>query len=95
MLTGEVKQRLVQVLTELVERHRTARANVTEEVHSKLITSFFSINRQSSPQSLERHDIEILNIFKNTKSSSSSSFCFTTLVLHMNEFGNNSAFMGD
>jgi hypothetical protein len=68
MLTGEVKQRLVQVLTELVERHRTARANVTEEVHSKLITSFFSINSQSSPQSLERHDIEILNIFKNTKS---------------------------
>ncbi|WJX96695.1 tryptophan--tRNA ligase [Trifolium repens] len=32
MLTGEVKQRLVQVLTELVERHRTARANVTEEM---------------------------------------------------------------
>ncbi|CAL5195298.1 unnamed protein product [Lathyrus oleraceus] len=32
MLTGEVKQRLVQVLTELVERHRTARANVTDEM---------------------------------------------------------------
>jgi len=33
MLTGEVKQRLIQVLTELVERHRRARASVTEEVH--------------------------------------------------------------
>ncbi|GAU20971.1 hypothetical protein TSUD_201200 [Trifolium subterraneum] len=32
MLTGEVKQRLVQVLTEVVDRHRTARANVTEEM---------------------------------------------------------------
>jgi hypothetical protein len=32
MLTGEVKQRLIQVLTEIVERHRTARANVTEKV---------------------------------------------------------------
>ncbi|KAJ1415432.1 Aminoacyl-tRNA synthetase, class Ic [Sesbania bispinosa] len=31
MLTGEVKQRLIQVLTELVERHRRARASVTEE----------------------------------------------------------------
>ncbi|CAJ2656683.1 unnamed protein product [Trifolium pratense] len=42
MLTGEVKQRLVQVLTELVERHRTTLANVTEEVHTKLITFFFN-----------------------------------------------------
>ncbi|KAJ7973594.1 Tryptophan--tRNA ligase, cytoplasmic [Quillaja saponaria] len=32
MLTGEVKQRLTQVLTELVERHRRARAAVTEEM---------------------------------------------------------------
>ncbi|KAG5054829.1 hypothetical protein AAZX31_03G095300 [Glycine max] len=32
MLTGEVKQRLIQVLTELVERHRRARASVTEEM---------------------------------------------------------------
>lgn len=32
MLTGEVKQRLIHVLTELVERHRRARAAVTEEV---------------------------------------------------------------
>ncbi|ERN20191.1 hypothetical protein AMTR_s00066p00115140 [Amborella trichopoda] len=32
MLTGEVKQKLIQVLTELVERHRKARAAVTEEV---------------------------------------------------------------
>ena len=32
MLTGEVKQRLIQVLTEIVERHRNARAAVTEEV---------------------------------------------------------------
>ncbi|KAK7255809.1 hypothetical protein RIF29_29230 [Crotalaria pallida] len=32
MLTGEVKQRLILVLTELVERHRRARASVTEEM---------------------------------------------------------------
>ncbi|CAI9091111.1 OLC1v1026048C3 [Oldenlandia corymbosa var. corymbosa] len=32
MLTGEVKQRLIQVLTEVVERHRKARAAVTDEV---------------------------------------------------------------
>ncbi|CAL0321215.1 unnamed protein product [Lupinus luteus] len=32
MLTGEVKQRLVEVLTELVERHRRARASVTDEM---------------------------------------------------------------
>lgn len=32
MLTGEVKQRLVEVLTKLVERHRRARAAVTDEV---------------------------------------------------------------
>ncbi|MED6107014.1 hypothetical protein PIB30_010155 [Stylosanthes scabra] len=32
MLTGEVKQRLIQVLTELVERHRRARAAVTDEM---------------------------------------------------------------
>ncbi|KAI9191690.1 hypothetical protein LWI28_011992 [Acer negundo] len=32
MLTGEVKQRLTQVLTELVERHQTARAAVTDEM---------------------------------------------------------------
>ncbi|KAK4269903.1 hypothetical protein QN277_023000 [Acacia crassicarpa] len=32
LLTGEVKQRLTQVLTELVERHRRARAAVTEEM---------------------------------------------------------------
>ena len=32
MLTGEVKQRLTEVLTEIVERHRRARAAVTDEV---------------------------------------------------------------
>ena len=32
MLTGEVKKRLTEVLTELVERHRKARAAVTDEV---------------------------------------------------------------
>lgn len=32
MLTGEVKQRLIEVLTAIVERHRKARAGVTEEV---------------------------------------------------------------
>ncbi|KAL3498156.1 hypothetical protein ACH5RR_040888 [Cinchona calisaya] len=31
MLTGEVKKRLIEVLTELVERHRRARAAVTDE----------------------------------------------------------------
>ncbi|KAK9064100.1 hypothetical protein SSX86_017972 [Deinandra increscens subsp. villosa] len=32
MLTGEIKKRLIDVLTELVERHRTARAAVTDEM---------------------------------------------------------------
>ncbi|XP_054779837.1 tryptophan--tRNA ligase, cytoplasmic [Prosopis cineraria] len=32
LLTGEVKQRLIEVLTEMVERHRRARAAVTEEM---------------------------------------------------------------
>ncbi|BBN13871.1 tryptophanyl-tRNA synthetase [Marchantia polymorpha subsp. ruderalis] len=32
MLTGEVKQRLIEVLTAIVERHRKARAGVTEEM---------------------------------------------------------------
>lgn len=32
MLTGEVKKRLTEVLTEMVERHRRARAAVTDEV---------------------------------------------------------------
>ncbi|CAL9128156.1 unnamed protein product [Musa textilis] len=32
MLTGEIKKRLVEVLSELVERHRKARALVTDEV---------------------------------------------------------------
>ncbi|KAI9180016.1 hypothetical protein LWI28_000293 [Acer negundo] len=33
MLTGEVKQRLTEVLTEVVERHQRARAAVTEELN--------------------------------------------------------------
>ncbi|XP_022860898.1 tryptophan--tRNA ligase, cytoplasmic-like [Olea europaea var. sylvestris] len=32
MLTGEVKNRLIEVLTEIVERHRRARAAVTDEM---------------------------------------------------------------
>lgn len=32
MLTGEVKKRLIEVLTQLVERHRRARSAVTDEV---------------------------------------------------------------
>lgn len=32
MLTGEVKKRLIEVLSELVERHQRARASVTDEV---------------------------------------------------------------
>lgn len=32
MLTGEVKKRLTEILTEMVERHRRARAAVTDEV---------------------------------------------------------------
>ena len=32
MLTGEVKGRLIEVLTEMVVRHQKARAAVTEDV---------------------------------------------------------------
>lgn len=41
MLTGEVKQRLVQVLTEMVEKHRRARVSVTDEVN--LLHSLFKV----------------------------------------------------
>lgn len=45
MLTGEVKQRLIQVLTEIVERHRRARAAVTDEVINYLrISSFQNVD---------------------------------------------------
>lgn len=50
MLTGEVKQRLIQVLTEMVERHRRARAAVTDEVslfHS-LCDSVMQIHPQAA-----------------------------------------------
>lgn len=36
MLTGDVKSRLIAVLTELIERHRKARAAVTDEVMGEL-----------------------------------------------------------
>ncbi|KAJ4846752.1 hypothetical protein Tsubulata_010237 [Turnera subulata] len=39
MLTGEVKQRLAEVLTEMVERHRLARANVTD----KMVDAFMAV----------------------------------------------------
>ncbi|KAK4835287.1 hypothetical protein QYF36_007905 [Acer negundo] len=38
MLTGEVKQRLTEVLTEVVERHQRARAAVTEEMVDVFMT---------------------------------------------------------
>ena len=46
MLTGEVKQRLIAVLSEIVARHQRARAQVTEEVHDSIcclayLVSFF------------------------------------------------------
>jgi len=46
MLTGEVKKRLTEVLTEIVERHRRARAAVTDEV--KRSTKFVGVNHQDS-----------------------------------------------
>ncbi|CAI9102326.1 OLC1v1000574C1 [Oldenlandia corymbosa var. corymbosa] len=39
MLTGEVKQRLIHVLTEVVERHRKARAAVTD----KMVDAFMAV----------------------------------------------------
>lgn len=42
MLTGEVKQRLIEVLSELVARHQRARAQVTEEV-MKIIHVLFDL----------------------------------------------------
>lgn len=37
MLTGDVKKRLGEVLTELVERHQRARATVTEEASTFML----------------------------------------------------------
>ncbi|KAL2489868.1 hypothetical protein Fot_43160 [Forsythia ovata] len=44
MLTGEVKKRLIEVLTELVERHRRARAAVTEE----MVDAFMALDKWTS-----------------------------------------------
>ena len=44
MLTGEVKQRLIEVLSELVARHQRARAQVTE-VMNFFIGSILSRNQ--------------------------------------------------
>lgn len=40
MLTGEVKKCLIEVLSELVERHRKARAAVMDEVSSVILDPF-------------------------------------------------------
>ncbi len=32
MLTGEVKKRLIDILTDMVDKHRAARAAVTDDV---------------------------------------------------------------
>lgn len=37
MLTGDVKKRLGEVLTELVDRHQKARATVTDEVSTFIL----------------------------------------------------------
>ncbi|TYJ99950.1 tryptophan--tRNA ligase [Cucumis melo var. makuwa] len=47
MLTGEVKQRLIQVLTEMVERHRRARAAVTDELAASPIPTQSSCSQPS------------------------------------------------
>lgn len=43
MLTGEVKKKLIDVLTVLVERHRAARAAVTDEVFVHELVLLFLI----------------------------------------------------
>lgn len=45
MRTGQVKERLARVLTEMVERHQRARAAVTDEV-----SSLHTIAEQNSGQ---------------------------------------------
>lgn len=40
MLTGEVKKRLTEVLTDIVERHRKARAAVADEASKTDIWDF-------------------------------------------------------
>jgi tryptophanyl-tRNA synthetase len=46
LLTGEVKQILIKVLSEMVERHKRARAQVTEEVCTALFTYHESVGTQ-------------------------------------------------
>lgn len=41
MLTGEVKKRLIEVISEMVERHRKARALVTDEVRNCFHVLFY------------------------------------------------------
>lgn len=40
MLTGEVKKRLTEVLTDIVERHRKARVAVTDEASKPIYLGF-------------------------------------------------------
>nr|GEZ83885.1 tryptophan--tRNA ligase, cytoplasmic [Tanacetum cinerariifolium]GEZ83896.1 tryptophan--tRNA ligase, cytoplasmic [Tanacetum cinerariifolium] len=52
MLTGEVKQRLIEVLSELVERHRAARALVTDE----MVDAFMALQDCGRIMSLAFHE---------------------------------------
>ena len=43
MLTGEVKGRLIEVLSSMVERHQKARTAVTDEVFLQLMPNKFQL----------------------------------------------------
>ena len=49
MLTGEIKKRLVEVLSELVEKHRVARVLVTDEVFTCEIISLYTNRSYNTP----------------------------------------------
>ena len=77
MLTGQVKARLIEVLSGLVERHRRARALVTDEVSSYL-GLLFSILAMIHA---ERYRL-FIRIFRKILPSHLHSNYFLSVVLH-------------
>jgi hypothetical protein len=48
MLTGEVKQRLIAVLSELVVKHQRARAQVTKDEHTLVFRLIYRVGQLDS-----------------------------------------------
>lgn len=63
MLTGEVKQRLIDVLSEIVDRHQRARAAVTEEVETPFLSLVLFFSFFFSLLLLFKISVDLLNVY--------------------------------